>query len=303
MKVEEQDTPAVIKAFKESILELSKPNKTEPIDVENNGFLFKFMFDRATAMKLWVDGEVWKRNLPPGERIRIGLKPLGDKENTAKLQEYLAKYRITTDEERIGDIIRTLLNMNLLRALFNSKTYRQTYYDKAYESLADGYIGKADKDYSDLLTEIYEDDPALNEIFVRLVGDQEGVAITSAKQLQKLTGINMLKWDELNEKDAKAEARSQMEHTFTQAMKYRYALELETILSGGGKYGDLLQTDPAKYYLTDSDKGDVIQEAIYNAFELGDTIATYSVKDIAEIIGAPYSVVLGSSQRHKEVND
>ena len=253
MNVEEQDTPAVNKAFKESILELWNLNKTEPIDTLNNGFLNKFMLDRYTGMKLLIQGEGWKRHLPPDQRKKLrGFR--GDNLSDAEISEILNKFRITTDEERIGDIIWTLVNMNLLRALFNSKTYRRTYYAKAYESLTDEYVGKEDKDYSDLLTEIYEDDPALNEIFVRLVGDQEGVAITSAKQLQKLTGINMLKWDELNEKDAKAEARSQMEHTFTQAMKYRYALELETILNGGGKYGDLLQTDPAKYYLTDSDK-------------------------------------------------
>ena len=59
-------------------------------------------------------------------------------------------------------------------------------------------MGDESKTYEDLFTEIYQDETYLNEIFVRLVEETEGVAITSAKQLQELTGITEIYgyWDE-----------------------------------------------------------------------------------------------------------
>jgi len=295
MSTKEHATPVVSKAYKETFLELLEPEKTEPINTDREGFLYKFIMDRANTKILFLKGHVWKLNLPPEERKKQGLPTI--EESEAKLKEYLGRYpKITTDTELYVHTFIWLQTLNLLDALYNNKTFRRTFYRKAYEGLKEEYTGK---DYSDLLTEIYENNKPLNEIFVRLVEEQEKVAITSAKQLQELTGIDRINEDELSDKDARAEARSQMKDTFIKAMKYRYAMALEKLLDGGGKYSDLLKTDPAKYHLKDSDKKDAIQEAIYYSFELGDAPdMKKNLQDTANSIKAPYETVLLSSQRH-----
>jgi predicted transcriptional regulator len=82
-------------------------------------------------------------------------------------------------------------------------------------------------------------------------------------------------------------------------MRYRYEMALEEMLDGDGKYSDLLKTSPGKFNLPENHKEDAIEEAIYNSFELGDTPAIRSaIEDVAKAIGAPFEVVLRSSQSH-----
>jgi hypothetical protein len=272
MNIEEHNTPVVDTAINETLKELLNLNKAEPIDTERLGFLLNYFIDRGNIQLL--------------------------KYQSIDTNDIQPDYNNYQDTEPYKEIIKDnnpedILNNEMVRALRNKKIYRRTYYRKVYEGLKDTEINKG---WIDLITEIYEDDKALNEIFVRLVEEQRKVTITSAKALQENTGIYRLGYDKNHEKE---EARKQMEHLFTSAMRYRYEKALEEMLDGGEKYSDLLKIAPAKFNLPDGHKKNAIEEAIYNSFELGDTPTIRpNVEDVAKAIGAPFEVVLRSSQRH-----
>lgn len=209
---------------------------------------------------------------------------------------------------------------NVVEALIKSSEFKDNLYKKSYERLK--AIGDESKSYGDLFTEIYEDETYLNEIFVRIVEETEGVAITSAKQLQELTGITEIYgyWDEEKgetvpygdkkptKKEAQEIAFKQIEATFTSAMSYRYSKALEDILEAGGKYSDLLQVKPSFFNLPESWSGTLATDqyssilwAIENAFLIGEpnTSVRPGLKAIAQEIEAPYSVLMDA---HKICN-
>ncbi len=272
MNIEEHNTPIVDNAINETLKELLNLNIAESIATERLGFLLNYFMDRGSMQLL--------------KYLRIDtndILPNQSNYNDTELFKEIVKDNGSED----------ILSNEMVRALRNKKAYRRTYYRKVYQGLKDTEIHKG---WIDLLTEIYEDDKALNEIFVRLVEEQRNITIASAKALQEITGIYRLGYDQSHEK---VKARRQMEHVFTSAMRYRYEKALEEMLDGGEKYSDLLKTAPAKFNLPDSHKEDAIQEAIYNSFELGDTPTIRpNIEDVAKAIGAPLEVVLRSSQRH-----
>ena len=153
---------------------------------------------------------------------------------------------------------------SVVEALIKSSEFKDSLYKKYYERLK--ALGDESKSYGDLFTEIYQDETYLNEIFVRLVEETEGVSITSAKQLQELTGITEIYgyWDEEKgetvpygdkkptKKEAQEIAFKQVEDTFIKAMSYRYSKALEDILEAGGKYSDLLQVKPSYFNLPET---------------------------------------------------
>ena len=209
---------------------------------------------------------------------------------------------------------------NVADALIKSSEFKDSLYKKSYERLK--ALSDESKSYGDLFTEIYEDEQYLNEIFVRLVEETEGVAITSAKQLQELTGITEIYgyWDEEKgetvpygdkkptKKEAQEIAFKQIEEAFTSAMSYRYSKALEDILEAGGKYSDLLQVKPSFFYLPETwsgclptDQYSSILWAIENAFLIGEpnTSVRPDLKVIAQEIEAPYSVLMDA---HKICN-
>lgn len=209
---------------------------------------------------------------------------------------------------------------NVVEALIKSSEFKDSLYKKSYERLK--ALGDESKSYGDLFTEIYQDETYLNEIFVRLVEETEGVAITSAKQLQELTGITEIYgyWDEEKgetvpygdkkptKKEAQEIAFKQIEEAFTSAMSYRYSKALEDILEAGGKYSDLLQVKPSYFNLPETwsgclptDQYSSILWAIENAFLIGEpnTSVRPDLKVIAQEIEAPYSVLMDA---HKICN-
>lgn len=209
---------------------------------------------------------------------------------------------------------------SVVEALLKSYEYKDRLYKKSYDRLKAAY--KETESWGDLFTEIYEDEQYLNEIFVRLVEEEEGVAVTSAKQLQELTGITEIYgyWDEEKgetvpygdkkptKKEAQEIAFKQIEGTFISAMSYRYSKALEDILQAGGKYKDLLQVKPAYFNLPEtwsgvlaSDKESSILWAIEDVFRIGEpnTSVRPDLKAIAQEIEAPYSVLL---EAHKLCN-
>lgn len=277
MSTDTDSTLIANKANSEAIKELFNVNNTEPINTRGLAFIKNFYADKRSLQRL----KEWAMYTSV-ERLRDKL-PV---EEEGEPYTDVIKEQLYTDE-RVNGIV-------------HSRAYLEIYYRKAYAGLREAYIGKADKDYSDLLTEIYELDDTLNEIFVRLVEEQEGVVITSAKQLQDVTGIHRLKWDELSDKEAREEAHTQISLLFTQAMGYRYEQALLKILDEGGNYCDLSKLSPAKFNLPDYHRDGSIAEAIYQYFYLMDTsTARPNINDIAEVLGAPYEVVLLASQRHR----
>lgn len=209
---------------------------------------------------------------------------------------------------------------NVVEALIKSSEFKDSLYKKSYERLK--ALGDESKSYGDLFTEIYEDENYLNEIFVRLVEETEGVAITSAKQLQELTGITEIYgyWDEEKgetvpygdkkptKKEAQEIAFKQVEDTFTSAMAYRYSKALDSILDAGGKYQDLLKVKPSYFNLPEkwkavitTDQYTTILYALDNAFLIGEVNSSVKpdLRSIAKEMEAPYSVLMDA---HKLCN-
>lgn len=270
MHIDEHNTPVVDNAIIETLKELLERQKTMPAEKDRLGFLLNYFTDKRSTQLLKYRA-AGQRYLSPNR------SDYGDPEPVRKAER--------DNEDIMNDV--------MVRALQNKKIYRHTYYRKAYEGLRDTEVHKG---WSDLITEIYEDDKALNEIFVRLVEEKEKTTIASAKALQEITGIHRLGYDKNFEKE---EARRQMEHVFASAMRYRYERFLEEILDGGGKYSDLVRTDPAAFHLPESYREDAVREAIYNSFELGDTPPDMpDLTGIANAVGAPYEIILQSGRRH-----
>ena len=196
----------------------------------------------------------------------------------------------------------------LLESLYKFPEVRSSLYNKNYEGLkASGH-----KNWTDLLSEIFKDDSSLSEIFVRLVEEQEGVEITSAKQLQELTGIKELWGDEgeveLTKKQREEKAKSQIAELFIQAMSYRYSNTLEGMIQAGAKYKDLLLIKPKDFNLPEtwsgglaSDQYSSILWAIEDVFRLGEPNSSVrpDLKTVAKEIEAPYSVLMDA---HKICN-
>ena len=208
---------------------------------------------------------------------------------------------------------KNIINQGVIEAIKRSSYFKDGLYKKSYEKLK--ALSNEGKDYGDLFTEIYQDETYLNEIFIRLVEEREGVAITSEKQLQELTGITEIygRWEEEgNKKPTKKEAQEiafkQIEETFTSAMSYRYSKALEDILETGGKYGDLLKLKPSYFNLPEtwsgglgSDQYSSILWVIVGVFDLNIYIDIHDIdkidlKTIAQEIEAPYSVLMDANR-------
>ena len=192
-----------------------------------------------------------------------------------------------------------------IEAIEKTEDFRELRYQKCYEALKKSHEQKDINSWGDLLTEIYQDDEALNEIFVRLVEEQENIKITSAKQLQEVTGITevwsywkgeeQIEYPDTKEgkKQAKAQAKKEIEETFVLAMMYRYGNLLEGMLKTGAKYKDLLSIEPGSFYLPNEKQAEVIKKTFtlyYNLIE--PSHFRPDLKTIAEEIEAPYSVLL-----------
>ena len=212
-------------------------------------------------------------------------------------------------ENMEGDISQILYQALSTSPEFIDKLYKDTY--QRLKALA-----QEGKSYGDLFTEIYSDTTYLNELFVRLVEEQEGVVITSAKQLQELTGITELysyfdsdKGEDVyytgdrepTKEEAQEIALRQIEGAFTMAMSYRYSKALENILQAGGKYSDLLKVKPSYFNLPGTWEGYLptgqyssILWAIEQTFKVSKPINSVKpdLRTVAKEIEAPYSVLM-----------
>lgn len=250
------------------------------------------------------------------------IQPFAESLVNSYLQDLVAKARLLLKSgSKVDNLqewylqeLRGKVMDNVVEALIKSSEFKDNLYKKSYDRLK--ALGDENKSYGDLFTEIYEDETYLNEIFVRIVEETEGVAITSAKQLQELTGITEIYgyWDKEKgetvpygdkkptKKEAQEIAFKQIEETFTSAMSYRYSKALEDILEAGGKYSDLLQVKPSFFNLPESWSGTLatdqyssILRALSFEFLINEPASLMLLPDlrsIAQEIEAPYSVLM-----------
>jgi hypothetical protein len=204
---------------------------------------------------------------------------------------------------------------SLVEAFINSAELKDSLYKKTYDRLKQA---SGSKSWVDIFSEIYADECSLNEIFVRLVEEKQGVEITSTKQLQELTGITEMYgyWDEekeevipgdkiLTKKEAQELAAEQIEDTFIKAMSYRYSKTLEDMLNAGAKYKDLLEIKPKDFNLPEtwsgclsSDQHSSILWAIESVFKLGEPNSSVrpDLKTVAIELAAPYSILMDTNK-------
>lgn len=247
------------------------------------------------------------------------LKPLAKNILTSLILNRVEEYKVFNlkpNEEEIKKDINTLLK-KVADTIIKSKEFKDEIYNKSYNKLK-ALVDKGET-FGDIFTEIYEDEGYLNDIFIRLIEDKEGVAITSAKQLQELSGITEIYgyWDEdknervqykdktiSNKKEAQEEAKKQIEETFIQGMYNRYITTVEDMLEAGAKYKDILLLNPKDFNLPEKwsgtlakNKEEVMLWAIYLSYSIGEStglMITPSLRSIAKQIEAPYSVVMDS---------
>lgn len=230
-----------------------------------------------------------------------------------KAEEYKLHKIQPTEEEMKKDIKE--LFIIIVDTLLKSREYKDKLYKKSYDKLK--VLVDEGKAFGYIFTEIYSDEAYLNDIFIRLIEDKEKVAITSAKQLQELTGITEIYgyWDEdkgetvqykdktiSTKKEAQEEAKIQIEEAFIQGMYNRYFTTLEDMLEAGAKYKDILLLSPKDFNLPEQwsgtlakNKNEVILWAIsftYLINEPGSLMMLPSLRTVAEEIGAPYSVLM-----------
>ena len=248
-----------------------------------------------------------------------------------KAEEYKL-HKIQPTEEELKKDINTLLE-TVVGTIIKSREYKDKLYKKSYDKLK--AFGDESKSYGDLFSEIYDDEEYLCDIFIRLIEEEEGVVITSAKQLQELTGIEEIKgyWDAdkgevipykdktiSTKKEAQEEAKKQIEQTFIQGMYNRYFTTIEDMLDAGAKYKDILLLSPKDFNLPDQwsgtlakNKEEVILWAIgftYQINEPSSLMMLPSLRTVAEEIEAPYSILMdcyklfhGDKDKKEEVKD
>lgn len=284
-----------------------------------------------------VYSEILEKHLGSGN-----LSIWGEQFSTGIYKRMLSKFHILIKEakrdgitkEDVVELLKKEFKQNfeyVIKAYDNSLEVKDELYNETYKRLK-ALADKKDITYGELLGEFYSNEGYQNEIFVRLVEEQEGVEITSAKQLQELTGITELYnyWDKdrgfLSDEEAQAlakeqkkplksykatdkqsrdEANREMEETFTRAMLHRYSTTLERMLQAGAKYKDLLQILPSQFNLPDTwtiglskDQYSTILWAIFFVFLVdgppADLMTLPSLRSIALEIEAPYSVLMDS---------
>ncbi len=235
------------------------------------------------------------------------------------LDNYINDLRVKTggypkiDMEALTKELKEDAVLEVMIKATKTSCFKDSLYKKSYERLK-GLVEEG-KTWGYLFTEIYSDEQYLNEIFVRLVEEKEGVAITSAKQLQEVTEIKEVYgyWDEEKgetipysdkkptKKDALEIATNQVEDTFIKAMSWRYSKTLEDMLDAGGKYNDLLQIKPSYFNLPETWSGGLASDhessilwAIEDTFLIGEPNSSVrpDLKSIAREIEAPYSVLM-----------
>jgi predicted CopG family antitoxin len=188
-------------------------------------------------------------------------------------------------------------------ALTKTAYFKDKFYQEVYKEFSE--LLRKDAAWQKLFPYVLSGETSFSEIFVRLVEEKTGKLVTSAKQLQQITGIyevyhhvnsetgKLCQMKEpLTKEQAQADAVSLMKETFLLAMEHRYYNVLDSALRNGSKYKDIVSIQPSFFNLPESYKEKTIKRAICVYYDLinGFTIRP-DVNTVAEELDAPYSVV------------
>ena len=164
---------------------------------------------------------------------------------------------------------------------------------------------------------IYPDDVTSNHAFLNYLEEHFNTAIKSQKQLLELAKITYGTYEEyvkdfkedkdsdeedLMSKEDFAKTNDGIACCYYMALSSRYSLELEKILSGGGKYKDLRDVNYKAFgFPGDTSQEGFIRKAIYFHFHLGETvIKRVPLREVANLIEAPYGEVLKASRVYSQ---
>jgi hypothetical protein len=136
-----------------------------------------------------------------------------------------------------------------------------------------------------ITTAVYSDSYSSQEAFIDYVEEIYNTKIKDAKQLQKLTGIT-------------EETLEGLEDTLLNSRSQKYERAIETAIENGAKYKDLLKIDPKVFSLPETNKEKAILKGIAMEFLLIENLVIHpDLRDIAEELEAPYSVILEAKNR------
>lgn len=156
------------------------------------------------------------------------------------------------------------------------------------------------KDYADITSEFSLDDPCGLLAFLNHVEETYKTTVTTVKQFRELTN---------NADDDKSASIA-----LYAAFEERYRLTLDRILRDGGKYAQLVAIDPKDFHLPkvwygisrNMTKAKAIRRTITDYFKLDEPdqeIGRYALRDVANLIEAPYAEVLKASHYYSDFED
>ena len=139
------------------------------------------------------------------------------------------------------------------------------------------------KKWEDVYKEVYEGE---EEEFIDVIEEVYKTTIKDVKHLKELTGLKS----------------KELERDLKSAREYKYKRALEVVLSSGGKYKDLLNVNFDSYGLTDSEATNCLYRSIgyyYNFLDSRGFMLTTGLRQIAETIEAPYSLLIKAYKLHR----
>jgi len=161
---------------------------------------------------------------------------------------------------------------------------------------------KESGDWSKIIsTLVYKDEPEAQEAFIDEIEATYKVTLKGAEHLRDIANIN-------TEGEGPGETLEGLRETIINARENRYLRALQMMLRAGATYKDLLSTDPAKYNLPknwsgfldkNANKERAIKQAIFYYFSLDSpSYFRANLRDIANIIEAPYSVIMDAFDKY-----
>lgn len=160
------------------------------------------------------------------------------------------------------------------------------------------------KDWREVFsTTVYSDQIESQEAFIDYVEETYKTKVKDTKHLQELTGITKIY--EGDSSDPEVNALAELEDTLINSRISKYHRDLETALTGGATYNELLTIDPKDYGLPEkwdsplgADQHGSILWVISSVFLLeGTPLGLFLLPDLRSVaheIQAPYSIVMES---------
>lgn len=165
----------------------------------------------------------------------------------------------------------------------------KTSYKERLENIKTAY--KKSKSWDEVFRECYFEESVTQEAFIDYVEEFYKTKFKDAKQLKEITGISTT-----------GEILKRLEEALLTAKSKKYERALQTAIENGAKYKELLKIDPKEFNLPETwgsfysriaNKENTILKCIADEFLLMESIVLHpSLRDIAEELEAPYSVIL-----------